>query len=430
MPSTGSSRGRVIRALAATLATGLLTYAFLIVAARVLDRSAFDEFSVFWSGALVLAFGLFLPVEQEMARLGASLDRGAVRAAGIRVATEIGVVLALALLVAAPLLAPTLKVSVGIVIAFVLVALVSIPQYFARGVMHVNGAVNRFSDVLVVDAGLRVVFACAVSAVAFLFLHDSPGAAAYAITLPAAIFVAHVWIAAPALRGLAPDRALTARFRTAAIGLMGAGIFSQVLVNAGPIVIHALQSTAGEAGAFQATFNVTRIPLLIVTPLQAIFIAPMARMTAEGAGKSLAATLTKLCLLLGGTGIIGAIVGFYLGPWVIELAFGEGKALGGLDTAVLILGVFVHVALIFVTQAVVALGHHLTATWVWFAAAASAAVALILFVITNSPLTTSVAIAFGGGSAVGLIAAMVVLLRESRRSQHAPASPSIPKGEA
>ena len=65
------------------MGSGLLVNAYLAIIARTVSAAEYAYFGAFWSLALVAGFGMFLPIEQETARLMQVPDRprGLLRAA-------------------------------------------------------------------------------------------------------------------------------------------------------------------------------------------------------------------------------------------------------------------------------------------------------------------------------------------------------------
>ena len=103
-----------------------------------------------------------------------------------------------------------------------------------------------------------------------------------------------------------------------------------------------------------------------------------------------------------GLGAVGGVLGWALGPWVVQLAYGEGFDVTRLDAAVISLGVVFAGAGLFVGQILVARGQpaRLGAAWLCGLAAAAAAV---LGTAGSDPLTR-VSFAFAAGSGIALIA--------------------------
>ncbi|RIJ61277.1 hypothetical protein DZG02_07830 [Clavibacter lycopersici] len=443
MTAHPSASRRALLVMGATVVTGLVTYVFLGIVSRgvaalapdaAAGDAAFDMFSVFWSVALVVGFGLFLPVEQELARLGA---HGRDVRAAVRSALALSSVVALAGVVVVAAASPLLLgagMPAGLVVAYALVAPVSALQFTARGAMVARGDVPAYSRVLLADSGLRVVLALAV--LLLLTVTDLPDAVSwFAAALLAAIGLAHVPVllrlrsragdpAAGAARAdAAPDPALLAvegavvdevdagpgaGIRRAYLALLGAGICAQLLLNAGPVVIAALDRTVGTAGAFQATFSVARVPLFMLVPLQGLIVPPLVAYVRRGETAALIRRMSLLAAAIAGVGVVAGVVAALAGPWVITLVFGTGRSLPALDVGILVLGVFAHVGLVIGTQALIATDRHRDSSLAWVIALAAAAASTALL---QGPLgwATAIAAGFGAGSLIGWITALLRL---------------------
>ncbi|MBF4617287.1 hypothetical protein ITJ44_04265 [Clavibacter sp. VKM Ac-2873] len=444
MTALPSASRRALLVMGATVVTGLVTYVFLGIVSRgvaalapdaATGDAAFDMFSVFWSVALVVGFGLFLPVEQELARLGA--HRRDVRAA-VRSALRLSSVVAFAGVVVVVAASPLLLgagMPPGLVVAYALVAPVSALQFTARGAMVARGDVPAYSRVLLTDSGLRVVLALAV--LLLLTLTQLPDAVSwFAAALLAAIGLAHVPVllrahareadpvaaasgaddavdpALVAVEGAVVDEAAATPdgtgIRRAYLALLGAGVCAQLLLNAGPVVIAALDRTVGTAGAFQATFSVARVPLFMLVPLQGLIVPPLVAYVRRGETAALIRRMSLLAALIAGVGVVAGVVAALAGPWVITLVFGSGRSLPALDVGILVLGVFAHVGLVIGTQALIATDRHRDSSLAWVIALAAAAAATALL---QGPLGWATAIAggFGAGSLIGWITALLRL---------------------
>jgi O-antigen/teichoic acid export membrane protein len=456
MTALPSASRRALLVMGATVVTGLVTYVFLGIVSRgvaalapdaAAGDAAFDLFSVFWSVALVVGFGLFLPVEQELARLGA---HGRDVRSAVRAALGLSSVVALAGVVMVAAASPLLLgagMPLGLVVAYALIAPVSALQFTARGAMVARGDVPAYSRVLLADSGLRVVLALGV--LLLLTLTALPDAVAwFAAALLAAIGLAHVPVLlriraravdpAPAAArpaavppAAAADPALVAvegavvdearlgsdapagrtvgqGIRRAYLALLGAGVCAQLLLNAGPVVIAALDRTVGTAGAFQATFSVARVPLFMLVPLQGLIVPPLVAYVRRGETAALIRRMSLLAAAIAGVGVVAGAVAALAGPWVITLVFGVGRSLPTLDVGILVLGVFAHVGLVIGTQALVATDRHRDSSLAWVIALAAAAAATALL---QGPLgwSTAIAAGFGAGSLIGWITALLRL---------------------
>ncbi|RIJ55760.1 hypothetical protein DZF99_08220, partial [Clavibacter phaseoli] len=208
--------------------------------------------------------------------------------------------------------------------------------------------------------------------------------------------------------GPGPELSPGTSIRRAYLALLGAGVCAQLLLNAGPVVIAALDRTVGTAGAFQATFSVARVPLFMLVPLQGLIVPPLVAYVRRGETAALIRRMTLIAAAVAGVGVVAGVVAALVGPWVIELVFGSGRSLPGPDVGILVLGVFAHVGLVIGTQALIATDRHRDSSIAWVAALVVAAAATALL---QGPLgwATAIAAGFGGGSLVGWVVALLRL---------------------
>lgn len=402
---------RTAHALTATILAGVLTYVILAIVSRTVDAAAFDQFSVFWSIALIVGFGFFLPVEQEAARLGQdSRARSDVNAAMMRVTAVLTVGVGVLAVLAMPLLIGVLRLSGSLVLACVLIVAASAVQFTARGRLLSHGRSGAFTNTLILDTVLRVVFLGAIAVIVVVY----PGTDAsgwFALALVAAIIVAHAW-AVPWRSWRSDDPALVRTFRAAVMTLIVTSLCAQILVNAGPIAIQALTTTPGDAGAFQASSTLARIPLAMITPIQAMLVGPLAALTVSGDHAAVAGWMRRVAVAAVALGVVGAVAGWLIGPRLVGLIFGPQRALPGPDIALLVAGVVVHVALIIFTQAIVATNRHRSAMWTWILALLAAVAVFAASVAWTGPVL-AVELGFGIGSLAGAVAALVLVLRFS-----------------
>jgi len=417
---TGSAaRSRAVSgAVGATLLAGVLTYVLLAIVSRSLTDAAFDRFSVFWALSLLVGFGAFAAVEQEIARASAAgADARTATRAPLRTVAVLAVV---ATAVAAGVGIATIGGgSTVMLVALAALGPVSAVQFLARGFMLGARRLRPYAIVLAGDAVLRVALAAAVAAVlaGSVGLADPDAAGWFALALCAAILLAHAWVLA-GLRGAPRPAAIERRAASrAVVALLGAGVVSQLLLNAGPLLIEAADAGVGAAGAFQATFNVARIPLFVLVPLQGLLLAPFVRLFDHGERSGARRMLVRLVAAAVLVSLVGAVVAWAIGPWVVELVFGEGRALAGGLTAVLVAGACLNAGLVILTQALIALRRHRFASVAWLVALAAAVIGGVSAAGATGDMVAAVSIAFALGSAAGLATAAVELTRAASRPE-------------
>ena len=165
------------------MGSGLLVNAYLAIIARNISAAEYAYFGAFWSLALVAGFGVFLPIEQETARLLQVPDRprGLLRAA-LLTALSLAAVQVVLVAATAPWLARAFGGHGVSVVAFGVLCLISSCQFVVRGALVGMDRMDRYALVMVLDTLFRVIFAAAVA-----LLVDDPGSATFAWTLVVAV---------------------------------------------------------------------------------------------------------------------------------------------------------------------------------------------------------------------------------------------------
>ena len=403
------------------LLSGLLVNAYLAVVARNLSPAQYGHFGAFWSIALVVGFGAFLPVEQELARLGP----GRVLGAAARVALGLAGVEMILVLAASPFLLDSMGGSPGSVAAVAVLCLVSAGQFVVRGALVGQQRMALYGGLLVLDTALRVVFALAVG---WAFVTDSAG---FAWTLVAAIAVAHLPVLVSLARRTRTEdsvRVPVRDFARAVIPLLVGSLCAQLLLNGVPVLVAAVATEAERdtAGLFLAAFLLARVPLFVAVPLQTTLLPTLTGLFESGR-RVLVRALVRLAggLLL--VGLAGVAVALTFGPWLVRLVFGPEYDIAGTDLMLITLGVTAHLGLIIITQALVAGALHSAVAWSWSAGIAAAGVTFAVV----PDLLLRAELAFLLGSGLGWIVGVALLfiagndrskrrVRWSRRPGHRP----------
>lgn len=388
---------------------------YLAVLARVLSEAEYGRFISFVSIVLLVSFGAFLPIEQEMARqFQTGLPGRDVFRSNALVAGGIACVAAALVAGLVPWLIPSLA-DPQIVIALLCLCVVSVVQYLVRGTLVGTGRMAAHGMVVLGDAVLRLGFA------ALVVLVTSAGAAAggYALALVAAIGTAHlpVLVWAHRLAGRVPGRAqvagsLGASTRTTSrmVGHLIAGsISSQILLNAPPILVAAV-ATSGEAdlvGRFAATYTLARLLLFIAVPMQSALVPIFTRAMAGGSARH--RRLLALRIGVGGqaAAVLAGSVALLAGPWAIEVVFGSRYALEGRDVALMVAGAMLYLGLLVAAQALVGAGRHHDVGLAWTLGLVTSAAVFV----TVPGLVLRAELAFAVGSLVGLLGAVARLWR-------------------
>ncbi|HEX6344532.1 hypothetical protein [Umezawaea sp.] len=382
------------------MASGLLVNAYLAVVARNLTPAEYGYFGAFWSLSLLIGFGAFLPVEQELARLSPNT---AMRAA-TRVALGLAAVELLLVAAASPLLLDPLGGEPWAVVAVAALCLVSAGQFLVRGALIGSGRLAWHGGLLVVDTALRVLFALGLG---YAVVTDSAG---FAWTLVAAIALAHLPLLLTLPRGA--GEVSTSDFLRSLLPLLFGSVCAQLLLNGLPVVVAATATDSDTAGRFLAAFLLVRVPLFVAVPLQTALLPSLTRLAREG-GRTLVRTLVKLTAALAALGVLGAVFAALLGPWLVRLVFGASYVLAGGDLALMAVGVVAHLGLITTTQALVASALHAEVARAWLVGIASAAAVFALV----PDLLLRAELSFLVGSGLGWITGVLLLITSGEDSR-------------
>ncbi len=345
------------------------SYVTLILAGRMLGAAAFAGISVLYVLVSSFATGLFLPVEQEIARrLGHERGAGTFDPTLVRRTILVSLAAAIAVCLVAVAARPVSLRLLGGNWNALAALCVALPGYaccfVSRGVFAGRRELGRYGLQLGVEGGFRL------TGILGLLLIGAHNAAAVGW-----LFGAAPWIAlAASLAGrtahhpgprvsMAPGGPLVS-----ALGLLLiSSLAAQLLVNAGPVIIQLLASPAerARAGAFLAALVVVRIPIFLFTAVQPSFLPAMATHAAVDR-KSDFVRLTRRvlasCLVLT---VVSTVVAATVGPTLIRLLFGFPDGIGAFTFLALGLSVGLYLAAMILAQALLGRGMHVWTTAGW-----------------------------------------------------------------
>ncbi|RFU21746.1 hypothetical protein D0Z06_08840 [Geodermatophilus marinus] len=385
--------------------------------ARAVPAPEYAVFGAFWSVALVIGLGAFLPLELELARVvhlrpdGAPLPPGTVRAA----AGVTGLTL-LVLLAGWPLLGPVLGGSPALLGALVVLVLASGPQFVLRGLLLGRGRLLAHGVVLLLDALVRCLLAGVV-----VVLGPAGTAADLGWTLVAAVVLAHVPLLAWLLRrgrSGAPDPGPPVQ--AAAIGHLLVGtLCGQALLNAAPVLVTAAAAGPDErvlAAQFVAGFTLVRLPLFVAVPLQGALVPALTGAAEVPGGVRRLALRTAGAVA--GLAAAGALLGWVAGPLLVRLLFGDRYVLDGGAMALLAAGSGLYLGLLVTAQALLAAARHRDVALTW---TAGLAVAAVVFAAVPG-LVPRAGLAFAIGSGAAFVVSLALLLRRPPVPARSPAA--------
>jgi len=406
---------------------GLATYGFLGRAGQALGPELFAPLSVLWTLLNAVGIGLFLPFEQELGRVTAARraqgqGNGPVVRVVLRIALVILAAVAVLATAGARLLSSELLHGRGELVLLLVLALVGMAlSYVVRGLLSGNGFFGHYGAQLGADGVLRFGAAVVLAALGV----DDP--AAYGVVLVVAPVLA-VLVTTPRRRSalVAPGPEVERRqVVRAMVVLLVASISSQLLANAGPLIVEVLATPADQdlAGQFLAALVIARVPVFLFAAVQAVLLPGLAALVAAG---QVRAFVTRLVLVTGLTAAIagaGVLVMWWLGADLVTLLFGSAFGIGQ-DVIVLIAvsGALFMLAQL-AAQALLALGGELWVVAGWCAGLAG----LVATCVLDGPVARVAAVALVVGSAValavlaGALTVRTVLWRRTRLAEVARA---------
>ena len=341
--------------LAGSLVAGLAAYAYQIIGGRTLGATDFAPVSVLLTIHFLTFIVFLLPVEQLVVRR-LTLDS---RHSGLPKTAW--------WLAGATVAAATVFAWLGVdrflngdrrFIAFTALTVAMHAGYSAaRG--HLAGW-RRFREYGYASGGANVLRL----GVAIVVLTLRPSASGLAIALIVGPAITLAW---RPFRRLDQARSVITAEDAAKVGDQGllsglvlSSAASQALLLAGPVVAALLGASQALVSIVFATFTLFRAPLTFGYNLIARVLPPFTEMAARQQKHELAAWARGIALAGIGLSGLGFAAGYWVGPWVVDVAFGAEFRPEALPAALVAGGVVLAGAGLFVAQVLVAQGKPLS----------------------------------------------------------------------
>jgi O-antigen/teichoic acid export membrane protein len=192
--------------------------------------------------------------------------------------------------------------------------------------------------------------------------------------------------------------------RSAAGGLallVAGSLLTQLVANLPPLVASTrLSHSDAVAAAFGQAFVLVRIPLLLISPIQAMLLPDLTRSAARGDHAALRGRVRVALGAVAALGVAGTAALAVAGPWVLRVFFGTKAVLSHELLAVLGLGTVFLMAAAILQPTLVAMDRHRLVPTAW---AAGAVVLAVLVELPVDPLHAAAAGGVGGPAAVVLV---------------------------
>jgi len=366
--------------------TGLITYAYFLIASHVLSKPDYGQITVLWSAVFITISTLYRPIEQLLSRhVSERMERGQSVSQPLRVASTIQLGLSLFFTVAAlalrgPIQDTLLEGNETLYWVFFSSVLFYAASYFARGFLAGSQRFGLFVALILSESCFRTIFAVLV-AVSVL-----SGQSAVAIGI----------VAAPALSLLVVPFAFARRAKrqeerpvaTAAsveeekfsfahgsgfaAGVLVIMFSEQAFLNAGPLIIRGLQGAAA-AGYIFNVLMLARAPLQLFQSVSTSILPHLTKLHAAGTAegeREFRHTVRMVLLGLAAFTALMVVVVLIAGPQLMQIAFSKKFAYDRAGLLLVSLGTGLYLCSVTVNQACIAQGQVRRAAVRWIACAA------------------------------------------------------------
>src|SRR5918995_1601494 len=346
---------------------GALTFAFQSLCTHVLGKQGFAPLALLWSATFLTVQVLWIGATQTLGRYVAQReaqgkDWGPV-VSSVR-HWQIGLVVAFVLcaLLASPLLTEVLFEDPWLTVAFVVAVVLYAPEYFRRGIFNGHRQSFRLGAQIVAESSGRVLIAAVLLVVGWGVF--GPVIAIVLAPLIGVLAIRPARVVPPEREGEPFSAWHAFRFATPVLACMA---FAQVLMNGGPILARVLDGRDAEVGVFSAALIFTRIPQYVLSPAIGALLPRASRVLSTEGRPAFDRFVAKALGVVGLVGILMVGGTWLLGEWGLRLFAGE-EFIVGRDVLVALAAMAAFYLLSeTVSQGLFALGRGRLAAIGWFA---------------------------------------------------------------
>jgi O-antigen/teichoic acid export membrane protein len=397
-PSSSSDYGKTASFLAVGVGlTGVITYAYFLIASHVLSTNDYGQITVLWSAVFITISTLYRPIEQLLSRhISERVVKGESLSEPVRVAATIQFGLSLlftvlALALRGPIQNSLLEGNETLYWVFFTSVLFYAASYFARGFLAGKQEFGLFVALILSESCFRTIFAVLV-AVSVL-----TGQSAVAIGITAAPALSLLVVpfafahkakqdkrdavgATTSTATLAPppaDEAEAEAFSFRHGGGFAAAVLlimfsEQAFLNAGPLIIRGLQGAA-EAGFIFNVLMLARAPLQLFQSVSTSILPHLTSLhTSEEPDSDREFGNTVKVVLMGIVAFTALVVVVVLiaGPKCMQIAFGDKFTYDRLGLLLVTFGMGLYLASVTLNQACIAQGQVRRSAVRWITCAA------------------------------------------------------------
>jgi O-antigen/teichoic acid export membrane protein len=365
------SDGTWMIALGALVAS-LGAYALQVIGGRALGAEGFAPVAALWTIGFLVHTIVMLPVEQMTTRT-VTLSGGDVLPTHTRrqIAIALGMGSAAGIAVAALAVDRFFEGNVAFIAVMALLMLGRVVMTLGRGTMAGR---RRFAAY-----GISMMFeAVTLTGLGVLFAVLGAGAAWFGAAIAAAPLT--VLLVRPYLVRKHTEGAPAALPESASLLqlLVAASALSQLILAGGPLVVSLVGGTAAEVSVYFITFTLLRGPITASYGLATRFLAAMATALSERKTQVLHDWATRLAAIGTAAAAIAGVGSYFILPILIEMLYGAEfrptALVAGLGGA----GAVAALAILFISQILIARGRTRDIAVSWLAAAVVAGVVLAI----------------------------------------------------
>jgi O-antigen/teichoic acid export membrane protein len=376
--------------------TGVITYAYFLIASHVLSKPDYGQITVLWSAVFITISTLYRPIEQLLSRhISERLVKGEPIGQPMRVASTIQLGLSLffavvALALRGPIQNGVLEGNEALYWVFFTSVLFYAASYFARGFLAGEQRFGLFVAMILSESCFRTIFAVMVA----IGVLSGQSAVAIGITAAPALSLLVVPFAFARRAQKEREVAETAQSQPPAPGreaeeagvddfslTQGGGFAAAVLVimfseqaflNAGPLIVRGLQGAAA-AGFIFNVLMLARAPLQLFQSVSTSILPHLTTLhasEAEDAEREFHHTVRMVLLGIAAFTALVVVVVLIAGPTAMQIAFSKKFTYDRAGLLLVSVGMGLYLSSVTVNQACIAQGQVRRAAARWITCAA------------------------------------------------------------
>jgi O-antigen/teichoic acid export membrane protein len=364
--------------------TGLITYAYFLIASHVLSKPDYGQITVLWSAVFITISTLYRPIEQLLSRhISERMAKGQPLGQPMRVASTIQFGLSLfftavALALRGPIQNGLLEGNETLYWVFFSSVLFYAASYFARGFLAGQQRFGLFVALILSESCFRTIFAVLV-AVSVL-----SGQSAVAIGITAApalslLVVPFAFARRAKQQAEAPPPPVGEEepFSFAEGGGFAAAVLlimfsEQAFLNAGPLITRGMQGAAA-AGFIFNVLMLARAPLQLFQSVSTSILPHLTKLHASGTAESrreFGKTVRMVLLGIAAFTALVVVVVLIAGPQAMQIAFSKKFTYDRPGLLLVAVGMGLYLCSVTVNQACIAQGQVRRAAARWIGCAA------------------------------------------------------------